>query len=377
MSDYIVKNGQKLKFGYTTGSCAAAAAAASTMMLLTRRKIDGARIFMPDMTEVFFLIEDAAMDDNCAFCNVVKDAGDDPDVTHGAKIGCTVKLTEKDIVITGSRGVGIVTKKGLQCDVGEYAINPVPKKMIRQNVERILKQYHYSGGVLIEISVENGEELAKKTYNGRLGIVGGISILGTTGIVEPMSEQALIDTIKVLVDRRYAENPESILISPGNYGEAYCKDTLKLDINQAVKISNYIGETLDYIRYKGFKHVLLVGHFGKLIKLAAGIMNTHSSYADARLEILAAHAAMYGLEKEKIIEIMNSTTTEEALDVLKKESIYGDVMHSILDKILYHVNMRLRKEVDFNVIIFNTSGAHVLKSESADQAAEIFRRAQV
>lgn len=373
MNNYIVKNGKELKFGYTTGSCATAAAAAAAEMMFTRKPIDGVSITLPNGSEVYFLLEDTVLKNDAVYCSVIKNAGDDPDVTDGAKIGCKLMLTDSDIVVTGSRGVGIVTKKGLQCEVGEYAINPVPKKMIAKNVERVLKRNNYSGGVLIEISVENGEELAKKTYNPRLGIVGGISILGTTGIVEPMSEQALIDTIKILIDKSYAQNSERILISPGNYGEDYCKNILGLDINKAVKISNYIGEALDYIRYKGFKEILLVGHFGKLIKLAAGVMNTHSSYADCRMEIIAAHAAMFGLDKEKIVKIMNCITTDEALEILKREDIYDAVMKSILNKILKNAEFRLKGEVNFNIIMFNTAGTHVIKSTYADEAAEKFR----
>lgn len=151
-----------------------------------------------------------------------------------------------------------------------------------------------SRGLDVEISVPGGDEIAKKTYNPRLGIVGGISILGTSGVVDPMSEKALIDTIKVVVDRQHAKDPEHILIAPGNYGRDFCREELGLDIENAVPVSNYIGEALDYIRYKGFKKILFVGHTGKLIKTAAGIMNTHSSYADGRMEIIAVHSALWG-----------------------------------------------------------------------------------
>lgn len=226
MEKYTVKSGKKLRFGYTTGSCATAASAAAAEILLGGENIRAVTITLPSGETAVFDIEIIEKKRQRVVCAVTKDGGDDPDVTHGARILAAVTKNDngnKAIVLKGGSGVGIITAKGLQCAVGEPAINPVPRKMINNNAENVMRKYGYSGSLEIEISVPGGEDIAKHTYNPRLGIVGGISILGTSGIVDPMSEKALVDTIKIVVDRQYADDPEHILISPGNYGRDFCR----------------------------------------------------------------------------------------------------------------------------------------------------------
>lgn len=353
--DIIVKGGKEFRIGYTTGSCATAAAAAATEMLLTNRQVEEVVIRLPSGEKISFRINNIEIDVDRVKCSVLKDGGDDPDVTTGLEIFAECKYSKSEIDLKGGIGVGLVTENGLKCQVGQWAINPVPREMIIENVKRICGYNNYEGGIDVLISVPNGEEVAKKTFNPRLGIVGGISILGTTGIVEPMSQQSLIETIKIFVDRRKLVNPDEIIITPGNYGMDYCRDILKIDLNQAVKFSNFVGETVDYIAYKGFKRVLLVGHMGKLIKIAGGVMDTHSAMADCRMEILAAYAGYYGADKYIIQKIMNCNTTTSAAKILEENGLWECVKLSIEEKIVYHLESRSRfweKPMKFKVIMF-------------------------
>lgn len=380
---YIVKDGKELRCGYTTGSCAAAAAAAAARALLTGESVPEVRLVLPNGEEAYFYPVEEGRSAEFAVCSVVKDGGDDPDVTTGAHICARVSRTQEAgaIEIDGGEGVGRVTAAGLSCAVGEAAINPVPRAMIRESVERELKSFETETlggnagfGLKVEIFVPEGRELAARTYNPRLGIEGGISILGTTGIVEPMSEKALVDTIRLTVDRQRLSDGEQILLSPGNYGKDFCREQLGLDVSRAVTVSNYIGEALDYVRYKGFKRILLVGHTGKLIKLAGGIMNTHSSYADARMEIIAAYSALYGANEACVSAILGCITTDEALDLIADEPFYGKVKAKLLERVLYHLNFRLRGEAEIGVVLFTSGGRHTMMSENARGMIDYYKK---
>ncbi len=392
MEKYTIKNGKKLKYGFTTGSCATAAATAAAEMLLSGSKTTETVILLPSGERASFEIRNIDIGKSYVECSVTKDGGDDPDATHGAEIFARVEATTPvnpaaanathaaasaeqtpQITLCGGEGVGIVTAKGLQCQVGQPAINPVPRKMIIENISRICQRFQYTEALKVTISVPGGAEIAEKTYNPRLGIKGGISILGTTGIVDPMSEKALVDTIKAVIDKQHAENPQRILIAPGNYGRDFCREYLHLDIEQAVPVSNYIGEALDYVKYKGFSEILLVGHTGKLIKLAAGIMNTHSSYADGRMEVIGLHSALCGADRDKVKGITECITTDEAFDLLKDEPYYEAVKASILNKVLYHLNFRLKNEAQIEVVMFTGDRNHVMKSCGADTLIEALR----
>lgn len=391
MEKFTVKNGKKLKYGFTTGSCAAAASAAAAAMLLSGQKVYQADILLPSGEQVSLPICETEIGENRVACTVIKDGGDDPDATHGAQITAAVSRTpfprgkalpvrRDNLTLTAGTGVGVVTAKGLQCAVGEPAINPVPRRMIFENVQRVCRKYCQSEADLqntplyIQISVPEGETIAPKTYNPRLGITGGISILGTTGIVDPMSEKALIDTIKAVIDKQYTENQERILLAPGNYGRDFCKEYMGLDIEKAVPVSNYIGEALDYVKYKGFKEILLVGHTGKLIKLAAGIMNTHSSYADGRMEVIGVHSAICGADSQTVKAITECITTDDAFNLIKEEPYYEAVKERILEKILYHLNFRLKDQVHIETVLFTSDRRHIMKSPGADRLTETIRK---
>ena len=306
MEEFIEKDGKKLRYGYTTGSCAAAAAKAAAWMLLTGKRKNTISLVTPKGIPLSLQVEDIRMEEDFVSCAIRKDSGDDPDVTNGTLVYARVsRRGTPEIAIDGSFGVGRVTKKGLDQPVGNAAINSVPRKMIRENLEEVLSLTDADWGLDVLISVPDGERLAKQTFNPRLGIVGGISILGTTGIVEPMSEKALVDTIRVELNQRRAGGADYVLLTPGNYGCDFIRAGLNLRPEWAVQTSNFIGQSLDICRELGFRGALLVGHIGKLVKVGGGMLNTHSKYGDCRMEILAAHAGKAGLSPEKIGEILD------------------------------------------------------------------------
>lgn len=373
MEKFIVQNGEKLRLGYTTGTTATTAATAAARILLTGERITQAKVVLPQGEEAILEIADSYISDHSVTCVVIKDGGDDPDITHGAEIHAKVRLIDKGIELKGGIGVGVVTTEGMRCPKGEAAINPVPRRMIKSNLEELAKSLNYKGGFSVEISVPMGEELAKQTYNPRLGVIGGISILGTTGIVWPMSEKALIDTIKIELDRKFADNPEFVIIAPGNYGQDYCRENLGIDIDDAVKISNFLGDTLDYIKYKGFKNVILVGHTGKLVKVAGGIMNTHSSYADCRMEIICAYAALLGANSEIVEKILGCVTTDQAMDYVKDEPYYEKLKEKLQERVKYHLDFRLKEKTNIEFIMFTTDKTHVMESPGAREMLQLFR----
>ena len=290
---YIYKNQKKLRCGYTTGSCAAAAAKAAVRMLLTGEEVRQVKLETPKGILLYLEIEEASRTPEQASCAVRKDGGDDIDATHGMLIFATaVRLEKPDVLIDGGKGIGRVTRPGLACPMGEPAINPVPQRMIAESVRQECAAAGYDGGIRVEIWAPQGEAVAKRTYNPRLGIVGGISILGTSGIVEPMSDSALVATIEAELSMSRAAGYQSIVLTPGNYGVDFIEGHTKIDEARVIKCSNFIGEALDLAAQMGFRNLLLIGHIGKLIKVAGGIMNTHSHVADGRLEILTAHGAL-------------------------------------------------------------------------------------
>lgn len=365
MEKYILKNQKKLRMGYTTGSCAAAAAKAAAEMLLNGERIEHVTIITPFGIEISTEIENISVKENSILCGVRKYAGDDPDVTNGIIIYAEVRKKQGETVVDGGKGIGRVTREGLSIPVGQAAINPVPMKMIRTELEAAAKKYGYDGGFYVVISAENGEIIAEKTFNKRLGIKGGISILGTSGIVEPMSEKAMIDTIKLEMDLKLFSGERIILVCPGNYGKKFAFEKYNIDLETAVKCSNYIGETIDYAVYKGFDGILFIGHGGKLLKLACGIMNTHSSFADGRQEIFAAHSAMAGASPEVICDIMSAINVDECLDIIEGAGVMRQVLNSVKNKIEEHLKKRCGNLIKIEFIIFTLKKGEIIKSERA------------
>ena len=357
MEQFVYKNHKKLRYGYTTGSCAAAASKAAAAMLLSGKEISYVELHTPKGIDLRLEVLDISREDNAVSCAIQKDGGDDPDVTNGILIYAKVSrepADEAQIIIDGGIGVGRVTKPGLEQPVGAAAINKVPRQMIRENLEAVCEQYHYHGKLSVVISIPSGVELAAKTFNPRLGIVGGISVLGTSGIVEPMSEQALIDTIRVEMRQKLANGMEYLLVVPGNYGIDFLDQYGHgLQLEDAVKCSNFVGEALDAAVEFGAKGVLLVGHIGKFVKLAGGIMNTHSHNADARMELLTVHAAVLGAPVELLQKMMECVTTDDALKYLKEADLMEPVMEQIMEKMEFYVNQRAQHQLELGVITFS------------------------
>lgn len=371
----VWKNQTKLRTGYTTGSCAAAAAKAATHMLVSGEVVGEVSLVTPAGIRLYLEVEDIVKEKNYVSCAIRKDSGDDPDVTNGILVYARVTFAQDDVVkskviLEAGEGIGRVTQKGLEQSIGDPAINLVPRRMIREAVEEELQKAGIDRGVRVMIWVPDGAEIARKTFNPKLGIEGGISILGTTGIVEPMSEKALTDTIFVEMKVRRENGMDYCYVVPGNYGSDFLHDTLGYQEDAAVKCSNYVGEVIDDAVRLQMKGILLVGHIGKFIKLAAGIMNTHSRQADGRMEILAAHAAMAGGSRELIRQLMECITTTAALELLEKEGILKEVMSTVMIKIEEHLEHRAGDGLEIGAVMFSKEMGILGKTSDADRLAQ-------
>lgn len=377
MNEIVTKNGKAMRMGYTTGSCAAAAAKAAAATLLSREVHDTVELDTPKGIRLHLDILDFLVEQNCVSCGVKKDAGDDPDTTNGIIIYARVEKTLDGIVIRAGEGIGRVTKPGLACKVGEAAINPIPRKMIEESMRDMAEKFRYSGGFAVTIFAPDGEKVAKSTYNSHLGIIGGISILGTSGIVEPMSEAAIIDTIKLEINSRLAAGTDKLLVTPGNYGRDFALKQFGLYLETGVKCSNYIGETLDYCVYKGISNLLLIGHAGKLTKLAAGVMNTHSRVADCRAEVFAAHAAMAGANSTQVKQIMECVTTDEMHRLITTWGMSEAVWETILAKVMTYIDHRTGGKFNTEVIIFTNNDGVLAATKNAVLLANEIRGVDV
>ena len=377
---YVYKNQKKMRCGYTTGTCACAAAKAAAYMLLSGRKVKEIKVITPMGVSLTLPVIDIDIKEDKVICAIKKDSGDDPDVTTGAYIYASVRILHSDtsalckkkqdlviINIDGGDGVGRVTKPGLDQPVGNAAINHVPREMIEKEVREVCELLDFKGTLDITISVPKGKELAERTFNPRLGIVGGISILGTSGIVEPMSSQALIDTIRVELRQRYSFGYDYVAVAPGNYGLDFMKESYGYDLDRSVKCSNFIGETIDMAADMGFKRMLLTGHIGKLIKVAGGIMNTHSREADCRIELLTAFAFKCGVAPEYIKSIMDSLTTEEALAALKESGRLYEVMDYAMERICFYLDKRAKGRLEIDCIMYSNEFGELAKSRKAEK----------
>lgn len=397
---------RQLKSGFTTGTCAAAAAMAAAQALAGGRKREYVSLMTPGGREAAF---EVLWQPECGekagggqdgfwpgsespekqICMVRKDSGDDPDVTNGTLIGAAVSFGENvqraeesgeelpgiysdhsqspSVYLTGGIGVGRVTKKGLKCPVGYPAINPVPRQMIAEAARTALWNLGCERPVYIEIFIPAGRELALKTFNPRLGIEGGISVLGTTGIVNPMSEQALIETIRLDIRVQAAENRTLLAVAPGNYGEAFLREEMGLSMDAFVKCSNFVGETFSMLKEEGVRQALFAGHLGKLIKVAGGVMNTHSKYGDRRMEILAdclaetwnseekrsGRSALNRRREEVIGQILSMNTTDQAAEFLSAQGLLASVMKTVTGRIKSVLESRFQIETE--VIVFSGS----------------------
>lgn len=368
---YTIRSGQKqLRCGYTTGTCAALAAAGAAFWLLTGQKPADLSLMTPKGIPV--QVEPACLrrEGEAAVCGVRKDGGDDIDATHGLIIEAHVEKSERPgVFIEGGRGVGRVTKPGLDQPVGAAAINRVPRQMIEKEVTKVQKNCGYMGGLSVTIVIPGGEEAAKKTFNPHLGIEGGLSVLGTSGIVEPMSEQALIDTIEVEIRQAAASGHDALILTPGHYGELFLQQDASFltEKRPVVKCSNFIGDALDLAALYKFRQVLLVGHMGKLIKLAGGIMNTHSRYADGRMELICAHAAVCGASRDICRTLMQAATTDACLELLESTGLRDAVLQSLLMAIDRHLSRRAQGAFQVGAMLFSNVYGLLGQTEQAKE----------
>lgn len=373
---YVTHNGKTLRCGYTTGACAAAAAGAAARMLLTGAAVETATLTTPVGIALTLDILEPRIGADYAACAVRKDGGDDPDVTDGILIYARVEKTEVGISIEGGEGVGRVTKPGLDQPVGAAAINSVPRRMIRAQVQAACAACGYGGGMAVTIFIPGGEALAARTFNPRLGVEGGLSVIGTTGIVEPMSSAALVDTIKLELNVLREGGATGVLLCPGRYGEAFCREALGLSMRRQVSVGNFIGEALDAAVGAGFERILLVGHVGKLVKLGIGMLNTHSSNGDGRMETLAACALEAGGEAPLLRRVLSCATTDAALDALDEAGLLEASMAILGARIQSTLRRRVPARVAVGFICFTSSAARrgvLAQSENAAALAGEWR----
>ena len=373
LSHYIPVGKEKLRCGYTTGTCAAAAAGGAAERLLSGVWPDTLRILTPAGIPVEAEPEAREAGPDWAFCGVRKDGGDDPDQTDGILVCARERRLETPgIVIDGGEGVGRVTLPGLNQPVGAAAINDVPRQMIRRQLEEALARHGALCGLSAIISVPGGEALSRKTFNPRLGIQGGISILGTSGIVRPMSEEALIQSLYLEQDSLYARGVRDLLVTPGNYGEDFSREVLGLRLNKWALCSNYVGAAIDHAAGLGFHSFLLVGHLGKLVKVAGGAMNTHSKTADGRRETLAAHTAMAGGSRALVQKVFDSPTTDAAVAALREAELHEPVLASIA--VALEENLRHRAgEMEIGALFFSNQYGILGKTPGADRLLSLHR----
>ena len=352
--EYIAAGGKRLRCGYTTGTCATAAARAAAELLLAGELVPSVSVHTPAGIDVLVDVEESQTCNDWACCSVRKDAGDDPDVTDGVLVYARVwRRDEPGCEIRGGEGVGRVTRAGLDQPVGEAAINSTPREMIAHTVQECAEAHGYEGGLVVEISIPAGVELASRTFNPRLGIEGGISVLGTSGIVRPMSEEALVSSIQLELRVLHASGATDALVAPGNYGRDFASETLGLDVSHMVLCSNYLGAAIDEAVLSGYESLLVVGHAGKLVKVAAGVMNTHSRVADCRVEVLAAHAAWMGASSQLVGRIMDAPTTDAIIELLREDDLLEPVMASVMTRMEDHLTHRAAGRLQVGAVMFS------------------------
>ncbi len=409
---FVIKDNKKMRFGYTTGSCAAAAAKVAATMLFAKEELPVVELLTPKGIRIWLEVLDVKRGQDSVSCAIRKDGGDDPDVTSGLLVYADVCLCEMEeaeklqqvflhekqenaersaadgsekngreqnvnteefsvvekavVGITAGEGVGTITLPGLEQPIGAPAINKVPRRMITEAVQEICEKYGYCGGVSVRIRVPEGADTAKRTFNPRLGIQGGISILGTSGIVEPMSEKALISSIEVEMKQKASGGKQYLLIAPGNYGLQYLSGHFPFEAEEAVKCSNYVGQTIDFAVNMGLKGILFVAHIGKFIKVAGGIMNTHSRDADARMEIMAACALRAGADAETANQILAAVTTDEGLAILKQTPFWEKTLQIITEKVAYYLNHRAQGQLQIGAVLYSNAMGELGRTDRAE-----------
>lgn len=365
--------GKALRKGYTTGSCATAAARVAALMVLRQQVINQVSIVTPSGVALFLNVEQPLIEGQQASAAIRKDGGDDIDATHGMLIYARVSLNDGGVIrLEGGEGVGRVTRNGVGLPVGCAAINKTPRQTIEQAVRDVIGP---NRGAEIVIFAPEGEERAKKTYNDRLGIKGGISIIGTSGIVTPMSEESWKRSLSIELEMKRANGLEKIILVPGNHGERFVSQQMSIDGDYVVTMSNFVGYMLQEVVRLGFRHVVLVGHPGKLVKIAAGIFHTHSHIADGRMETLISHLALMGAPVELLQAVDRCDTTEAAIELIAERG-WQEVYHQIARKICFRVDQMLRFSSDkpkCDAVMFSFENQVLGSNRPVSEIVEDFR----
>lgn len=344
-----------LRDGFTTGTSATAAAKAGLMAIIHQHAINEVKVHLPIDKILDIPIHHCAFTENTSKTSVIKDAGDDPDVTNGAEIGCILKLTqEKEITFSAGEGVGTVTLKGLELAIGEPAINPVPRKMITSAIQKLLHDYNLECGVSVTVYVTDGKKLAKRTLNERVGIMNGLSILGTTGIVKPYSSSSYIASIEQGIDVAIANNISELVINSGARSEKYLSDKFKhLPEFAFVHYGNWIGETLNKInKSPKIKKVSIGIMLGKAVKLAGGVTDTHSCVSSWNKDFVVQLAKDVGyIDTEKIKALNMAGRLIELFDFEQNEPFF----QLLLAHCYKHTHIKI-KQVDLNIYLIHKNG---------------------
>jgi cobalt-precorrin-5B (C1)-methyltransferase len=345
--------------GVTTGTIATACSLAALDAILDSSDIACVKVETPKKTLDILIDECKKINSNKAYAVAHKNPYNDPDVTVDLAIISTVELADKgdedaNVTITGGEGVGKITKPGLQIPVGEYAINPVPRQMIIKNLTDKVPEGKVANVV---VSIPEGAEIAKKTMNPKLGIVGGISVLGTTGIARSMSSEAYKNSIVTQIDVALASDIENLVFVPGNIGEKLALKKLNVSKEQIIQTGNYVGFMFEEAEKRGITQFTYFGHIGKLIKVAGGIFNTKHAVADGRREIMVSHAALCGVKQKDLQRLFDSKTTDDMMDILDELNVSVDVSNSIADAI--HERCCQRFDLDLNVVLVDMEGNYL------------------
>ena len=360
-----VANKEKLRTGYTTGTSATAAAKASLLAIINKKIISEVDVKLPKGNNITITINSCKFDENKARCSVIKDGGDDPDVTHGAEIIVDLLITNKinEIEIDGGEGVGIVTKPGLGLEINKSAINPVPKKMINENIREIGEEILLKNGIKVIISVPKGKELGPKTDNPRIGIVNGISILGTSGIVIPFSTASYAASIRQNLDVSIAMGNDTVVLTTGGRSEDFAKKIVDLPEHCFVQMGDFSGYTIQQCAKKGIKKAYVVGFIGKLAKMAAGVKQTHVKGSKVDMNFLAEIAQECNAEKPIIEKIRKANTARHVSEIIKEDNVNG-FFDEICSKTLMHMRKHSEEKVPIDVILFDFDGVILARKSS-------------
>lgn len=356
MDKYIQVNGKNLRCGYTTGTCACGAAMFAAKVLLSGGYSDSfVTVDTPAGIPVRLEVYNISVAEDYVSCSVIKDGGDDPDVTSGLHIFARVEKvasSTESVIIEGGEGVGVVTKPGLDQPVGAYAINSTPRKYITEIVETVKKQYGSEDTLKVTIYAPEGQEISTKTFNPRMGIEGGISIIGTSGIVEPMSNAAIVQTTILEIKQRIAKGEEVLFLSPGRIGERFAKTVFDIDSDDITLCSNNIGEAFENAVLAGFKEIVFIGHIGKLVKLGYGAKNTHSANNDGRIEELVLCALKAGASNICLNNISECVTTDGVIGVLEDNQMLDETMKVLGDRIEDTINRWTEGKAKLKLCVF-------------------------